>query len=296
MSAPVPVLAVLGNPISHSLSPVMHEAAFAATGRPGRYIAFAVPPDRLPVALAGMAALGFVGCNITVGLKEAACALATHRSAAAAATGSANTLRFGADGEIYADTTDGRGLLASLRHEAGWRPEGQSVLLLGAGGAARGIAQAFAAAGAEVAVHNRTAARAERLAADLGLGIRAVPPDALPHLLPRVSLLVNSTTVGMGGEGLALAVPLVRRLPSSALVCDIVYSPEETALLRAARDLGLPTLGGLGMLAWQAALAWEVWFATPGPAGVMLAAARQELRRRQEAAEGSAAAREKDPA
>lgn len=272
----------------------MHEAAFAATGRAGRYIACAVQPERLAAALAGLAALGFVGCNVTVGLKEAACALATRRSAAAAATGSANTLRFSPDGAIYADTTDGRGLLASLRQEAGWTPEGRSVLLLGAGGAARGIAQAFAAAGAKVAVHNRTAARAERLASDLGLGIGTVDAAGMPDLLLRLSLVVNCTTVGMGGEGLALAEGWLQRLSPSALVCDIVYSPEETALLRAARDLGLPTLGGLGMLAWQAALSWEVWFGTRGPADVMLAAARHELRRRQEPAEGSAVVRAKD--
>lgn len=288
------LLAVLGNPVAHSLSPVMHEAAFAARARSARYIACGVVPERLAPALAGMAALGFTGCNVTVGLKEVACALATERSAEAAATGAANTLRFEPGGGIFADTTDGRGLLASLRQEADWTPAGRTVLVLGAGGAARGVAAAFAAAGAEVVVCNRTAERAARLAADLGGPIRAVATADLAGALTRTELLVNCTSVGMGGTGLPLAAAALRRLPPAALVCDIVYTPEDTPLLVAARAIGLRTLGGLGMLAWQAALAWEVWFGVQGPADVMLAAARRELRRRTAAVGGSAARREKD--
>ncbi len=279
-SPPVSLLAVLGHPVAHSLSPVMHEAALAAAARPGRYIACPVAPERLEAALAGLAALGFTGCNVTVGLKERACALATRRSPAAAATGAANTLRFDADGGISADTTDGAGLLASLRTEAGWLPTGQRVVLLGAGGAARGIAHAMAASGARVSVHNRTPERARRLAADLGPRVAALDISDLDAVLPEAGLVVNCTTVGMGGQGMPLADASLGRLAPHALVCDIVYAPEDTPFLVCARSLGLRTLGGLGMLAWQAALAWGLWFGADGPVDVMLGAARSELAHR----------------
>ncbi len=278
---PPPVLAVLGHPVAHSLSPVMHEAGFAATGRPGRYIALDVPSARLPAAVAGMVALGFAGCNLTVSLKEIGCALATRRSAEAARTGSANTLVFRA-GEIYADTTDGRGLLRSLREETAWDPRGRRVLLLGAGGAARGIAAALLGAGAgAVLVTNRTPARAERLAADLGGGIGTVAWGGAPldAALRMTDLVVNCTTLGMHGQGCPLRPEALDLLPRDAVVCDIVYVPEQTPLLAAARAQGRVGVGGLGMLAWQAALAWEVWFGEEGPADVLLAAARRSLPR-----------------
>lgn len=277
---PPPVLAVLGHPVAHSLSPAMHEAGFAATGRAGRYIALDVTADRLPAAVAAMGVLGFAGCNLTVSLKEAGCALATRRSPEAARTGAANTLAFRPGGEVYADTTDGRGLLRSLRAEAGWEPRGRRALLLGAGGAARGIAAALAAGGTRaVAVANRTPDRAARLAADIGGGVAAVPwaPAPLEEVLRSADLVVNCTTLGMHGRGSPLAADDLTRLPRHAVVCDIVYVPEETPLLAAARACGRTAVGGLGMLAWQAALAWEVWFSETGPADVFLAAARRGL-------------------
>jgi len=271
---PPPLLAVLGHPVAHSLSPVMHEAGFAAVGRAGRYVACDVPPQRLGAAVAGLAALGFAGCNCTVPMKEAALALATRRSPEAERTGAANTLAF-RDGEIYADTTDGRGLLAALAEEAGFSAAGRCVLLLGAGGAARGVAAALAGAGAaRVVVANRTVPRALRLAADLGGPVCAGEADAAEAA--RADLIVNCTSVGMDGRALPLSAEALEA--SGALICDIVYAPaEQTPLLRAARARGLRTVGGIGMLAWQAALAWEVWFGARGPAGVFARAARDAL-------------------
>lgn len=275
----VPWLCVLGQPVAHTLSPTMHAAGFAATGRPGRYGAYEVSVARLPRALAGLAALGAHGCNLTVPLKEAGCALAGRRSPEAALTGSANTLAFRADGEVYADTTDGRGLLRALEAEVGWRPAGARVVLLGAGGAARAIAAALSAGGAaRVDVVNRTEGRALRLATEIGGAVRAAAAgEPLARALAGAELLVNCTTLGLHGRGLPLDGAHLEALPPRAVVCDIVYVPEETPLLRAARARGLVAVGGLGMLAWQAALAWEVWFGETGPADVFLAAARAAL-------------------
>ena len=277
--AVVPWLCVLGQPVGHSLSPAMHAAGFAATGRPGRYGACEVSVARLPRAVAGLAALGAHGCNLTVPLKEAGCALARRRSAEAALTGSANTLAFRPDGEVYADTTDGRGLLRALEAEVGWRPADARVVLLGAGGAARAIAAALSAGGAaRVDVVNRTRERALRLATDIGGAVHAAATgEALERALPQADLLVNCTTLGLHGRGVPLDPAHLGALARRAVVCDIVYAPEETPLLRAARAQGLAAVGGLGMLAWQAALAWEVWFGETGPADVFLAAARAAL-------------------
>jgi shikimate dehydrogenase len=277
------LLAVLGHPVGHSLSPLLHEAGFRARGRAARYIACEVSPARLPAALAGLAALGFRGCNLTVPHKEAGCRLADARSPEAAATGSANTLRFD-EGRVFADTTDGRGLLRALAEEAQWEPQGRRAVVLGAGGAARSVVAALLAAGAaEVAVANRTPERARRLVRDLAvLGpVRTLPAEAAPAraaALARADLVVNATTLGMHGRGQPLDDREIEGLPPTCVVCDIVYVPEETPFLAAARRRGLPTVGGLGMLVWQAALAWAVWFGEEGPASTFLAVARDRLR------------------
>lgn len=282
---PPPLLAVLGHPVAHSLSPVMHEAGMQAVGRAGRYVACDVPSPRLGAAVSGLVALGFLGCNCTVPLKEAACALATRRSFEAGATGTANTLCF-RDQEIYADTTDGRGLLRALAQDAGWRPSGSRVMLLGAGGAARSIAAAMRRAGAGVTIANRTLERAQRLAAEIDPAIEAVGLQAavMEAAVRRTDLLVNCTSVGMDGAQWPVRPDLLGVLPRGAVVCDIVYTPREaTPLLAAAAQLGLTTVGGIGMLAWQAALSWELWFGETGPAEVFARKARQALQARREA-------------
>ena len=277
------LLAVLGHPVAHSLSPVMHEAALAAVGWSGRYIACDVAPADLEAALGALRVLGFAGCNVTVPLKEAAARLATSRSAEVAQSGSANTLALDAAGGVRADTTDGRGLLSALREEAGFEAAGRRVVVLGAGGAARGIVGALRAAGArEVTVANRTLERARALEVAFGGGVRAAPLDAraLEPALAAADLLVQATTVGMGTDALPLPASALAALQRAAIVCDIVYAPPETALMRRARQAGHVVVGGLGMLAWQAALAWEVWFERTGPVAVLRQAAERALARR----------------
>ena len=281
-AAPPPLLAVLGHPVAHSLSPAMHEAGFRAAGLTARYVACDVAPERLTAAVGGMRALGFLGCNCTVPLKEAACALAARRSPESAATGAANTLCF-RDGDVYADTTDGRGLLRALGQEAGWAPSGAQAVLLGAGGAARSVAAAMRAAGASVAIANRTPERARRLAADIDAAMPVVGLEGpgVERVLQSADLLVNCTAVGMDGVSLPVAAEVLELVPRSAVVCDIVYTPREvTPLLTAAARRGLATVGGIGMLAWQAAMAWEVWFGETGPADEFARAARHALRER----------------
>jgi shikimate dehydrogenase len=277
---PTELFAVIGHPVGHSLSPAMHQAGFAARGRDAAYVACEVRPERLPEALAGLEALGFRGCNVTVPFKEAVCRLARSRSAEAAATGSANTVRFDPEGS-YAATTDGAGFLAALAEELGWDPRGRRVLVLGAGGAARAIVAALLGAGASVRVTNRTGERAEALARDLGGrgAVQAVARegDAWTQALAGADLVVNATTLGMHGRGQPLAEEELALVPREAAVVDIVYVPEETPLLAAARRRGLAAVGGLGMLVWQAALSWEVWFGERGPVDVFRAAARRAL-------------------
>lgn len=275
-------LCVLGNPVGHSLSPAMHEAGFAATGMPARYLAFEVAFGRFAGAVQGLGCLGFRGANVTVPFKEQAFRLAEQRGTQATLAGSANTLRFDTDG-IFADSTDGPGFFASLRDALDWSPRGASIVLLGAGGAARGIAAAALTLGAaKVTVANRTVDRAESLANDLhpvGTIMPLALADAgLSAVLGDADLVVQCTSVGLGAPDRSVLSPeRMDDLRQGSVVADIVYRPEKTAFLRLASDRGLITVGGLGMLAHQAALSWQVWFGEIGPVEVFLHAAREAL-------------------
>ncbi len=262
----------------------MHEAGFAATGKAARYLAFEVAPERLEGAVQGLGCLGFQGANVTVPFKEQAFRLADRRGMQAELAGSANTLRFDADG-IFADSTDGPGFFASLRDALHWSPVGTSIVLLGAGGAARGIAaSALALGAARVTVANRTVGRAESLAHDLHR-VGTITPLALVDAglsaaLRDADLVVQCTSVGLGAPDRSVLSPeRMEDLRQGSLVVDIVYRPEDTAFLRLASARGLTTVGGLGMLAHQAALSWQVWFGEIGPAEIFLQVAREALAR-----------------
>jgi shikimate dehydrogenase len=263
-------LAVLGHPVGHSLSPAMHNAAFAALGRPAAYHAFDVPPERLADALRGLAALGFLGANLTVPHKERAVPLMDELDPAAAALGAVNTVAV-RDGRLVGSNTDGAAFLRALLEEVGWRPAGRSAVVIGAGGAARAVVAALRAGGASVAVLNRTPERARALSASGG-GLASAGA-----FLPGADLLVNCTTLGMHPHVDAAPPVDLGLLPAGALVADIVYNPRQTRLLREARARGLRVVGGLGMLAWQGALAWRPWFGEVGPADVMRRAAEEAL-------------------
>lgn len=270
-------LAVLGDPVAHSLSPAMHNAAFAAVGVPAQYLAQRVAAGELGEALTKARAAGYLGLNLTVPHKEAALAHLDEVEPAARRLGAVNTVVF-RDGRAFGTNTDGPGFLWSLTQQAGFDPHGCRAVVVGAGGAARSVAAALAEAGAaRVDVVNRTRERAVALATSLGLSGDALDPDQAAAALGQADLVVNCTTQGMWPEvdGRPPADP--RGMRPDALAMDIVYNPRPTRWLAMAAERGCRTLDGLGMLAGQAAAAWEVWFGFQGPAQVMMEAAVRAL-------------------
>ncbi|MFM7253969.1 MAG: shikimate dehydrogenase [Ilumatobacteraceae bacterium] len=290
------VAAVIGHPVAHSLSPALHNAAFAELGLDWVYVAFDVAPGRVPDALAGMAALGVRGLSVTMPHKEAVAEYLAARgrlSPSAAALRSVNTVAVGSDGVLEGDSTDGAGLVASLE-ASGVAVAGASVCLVGGGGAARAIADALARSGvAQVLVHNRTksaAAATADIAAALGVDARVVGIGDTAAIAA-ADIIVNATSVGMGvataaappgseAERAAMAVdPAVLR--GGHVVVDIVYHPRRTVLLAAAERAGAATVDGLGMLVHQAVLQHERWHGRRPDERVMAAAAEHHLRQRE---------------
>jgi shikimate dehydrogenase len=270
VSTPAPLagrLGVLGWPVAHSRSPQMHRAAFAKLGLEGwSYQRLPAPPELLAEIVRALGPAGFVGANVTVPHKAAALALADSASATARALGAAKTLSFRPDGTIAAENTDAPGLLAAIG--AGVR--GRSAVVLGAGGTARAAAWALREAGATVAVWNRTPERARTLAVELEVTAITSPRTA--------ELLINTTTVGMDERNNPDEVLSTLGLDSDVLasyeqVIDFAYSKTPTALLTAARQLGLATVDGLDILAAQGGLSFELWTGLPAPFEAMRRAA-----------------------
>lgn len=279
-------LAVLGHPIKHSVSPAMHNAALADLARRDaryaawKYFRFDVPPAQLPEALARLHAAGFHGLNLTVPHKVLACDLVAETDPAAAAIGAVNTLRRTAAG-WQGFNTDGHGLAAALREELGVSLAGAHVVLLGAGGAARGAAvECLRQQCASLRIANRTRANLDALLAALrplagGIPLEGFDPAAPPAALPGGAVVINATSAGLQpGEPAPMDL---RRLAPGARVYDMIYNPPQTALLRDAAALGLPHANGLAMLVHQGARALEIWTGAPVPARVMRAAATAAL-------------------
>ena len=260
-------LGVLGWPVAHSRSPQMHRAAFAALGLEGwSYQRLPAPPELFAEIVRGLAAAGFVGANVTLPHKHAALALADSASEIARAIGAANTLSFLPDGTIAAENTDAPGLLAAI----GVDVRGRSAVVLGAGGTARAAVWALREAGAAVSVWNRTAERAQALAAELQVSAITSPRPA--------QLLVNATTVGMDErkdleEALSTLALDSDVVASYEQVIDFAYSRSPTALLTEAQRLGVATVDGLDILAAQGGLSFELWTGEPAPFAAMRAAA-----------------------
>lgn len=263
----MPRLGVLGQPVAHSRSPAMHEAAFTALGmeQEWSYQRLPVPPELFAETVRALHTAGFAGANVTIPHKEAALALAGEASDEAQAIGAANTLTFGPDSRIRADNTDAPGVIAALP----WTMEGRTALVLGAGGSARAVVWALVHAGAaEVRVWNRTERRAVDLAHELGAHVaRAADP---------ADLLVNCTSVGLTYEGPEIKIgPLdADAVTRYSCVMDLVYGPTDTALAATARSLGVPVVDGLEVLVRQGALSFELWTHRKAPLEAMRAAAR----------------------
>jgi shikimate dehydrogenase len=249
---------VIGWPLAHSRSPVIHRFWLNEIGMEGDYVAVPVEPPQIGRFLAEFAQSGFAGGNVTIPHKQAAFAAVAEADPVARATGAVNTLWL-QSGRLMGANTDAEGFIANLDEQApGWDRVGGSALVLGAGGAARAIAWGLRNRGMAVTVVNRTAPRAEELAAHLGTGIAAARWNDIPKLLATTHLLVNATPLGLPGQP-ALDIDLTPLTPS-AIVADIVYVPLKTPLLAAAEARGLAIVDGLGMLLHQAAPGFERWF------------------------------------
>ena len=255
----IPLAGVIGCPVGHSRSPLLHGTWLRAYGLRGHYVPLHVERDDLARVLQAMPAMGFVGANVTIPHKEAALALADQVSPIARQIGAANTLSF-RDGLIHADNTDAYGFMENLRLGANdWQPGAGPALVLGAGGAARAVLVALAQAGvAEIWLSNRTRGRAEALAGTLDHPVTVLDWDSYAGHLPRASLVVNTTSLGMDGQA-PLGLPAAQLNPA-AVVTDIVYTPLETPLLRDAAARGCRVVDGLGMLLHQAVPGFERWF------------------------------------
>ena len=252
-----PAACLIGWPAAHSRSPLIHHYWLRTLGIEGGYVIEAVPPDELQDFVFRLSLRGFVGANVTIPHKERALAL-SKPDERARAVGAANTLWF-EQGELCSTNTDVEGFINNLDACApGWA-NCEDALVLGAGGAARAVLFGLLERGIKrIHLANRTVARARALADQFGANVVPVEWDAIGDLLPRVGLLVNTTSLGMKGQP-----PLeldVGRLPPHAVVADLVYVPLDTPLLTASRARGLKTADGLGMLLHQAVRGFELWF------------------------------------
>ena len=252
---------VVGNPVRHSLSPVIHNAWIEAAGLDAVYLALPSTPDDFAALVMGLASSEACGLNVTIPFKESAAALADERSPAAQKAAAANVLTF-KGGKIIADNTDGIGLLSALEG-AGFKPGGGPVAVLGAGGAARGAVTSLLAAGVtEVRIVNRSLDRTRAIAA-IDQRIGAFGWDQTREALGGVAAVINATSLGMTGQP-----PLDLVLdpaPRTAVIMDMVYQPLKTALLVEAEQLGHPVADGLSMLIGQARPSFEAFFDQPPP-------------------------------
>jgi shikimate dehydrogenase len=276
------VVGVIGWPVSHSLSPPIHNAAFAALDLDWTYVPLPVPPGLVAEALAGLRALGFAGANVTMPHKTEIAGLVDDLSEDAALLRSVNTLVVAAHG-IVGHNTDAPGFDRFVRRDAGFDSSGRTALVFGAGGAARACALALARNGlGELTAAVRDPARGEAIISTVdGLGVKVSVVDFDDARHAAADVIVNATPLGAHGESLPHPA-----LGPDVLVIDLLYRPRQTPLLASARAAGATAFGGLGMLLHQAGLAFETWTGQPAPLEVMSAAALAELAAPAESAGG----------
>ena len=278
------VAGVIGDPVRHTLSPALHNAAFAHLGLDWTYVAFEIPAGRAAAALAAMRVLGIEGLSVTMPHKDAAAAACDELSPAAELLGAVNCVRRDGD-RLIGENTDGAGFLRSLCTQAGADPTGLHAVVLGAGGAARAVIVALADAGASVTVVNRSphaAKRAVALGAAAGAAAAAASgaPVGLmavggPEAVRDADVVVNATPLGMTeGDPLPIDPALVS---DGQIVADLIYRPERTPLLDAAARAGAATLNGTGMLLYQAAEQFKMWTGHDAPIAAMASAVGLDL-------------------
>jgi shikimate dehydrogenase len=267
------VAAIIGDPVRHSLSPAMHNAAFGALGLDWLYVALPVPRGEGARALDAIRVLGFDGLSVTMPHKADAARACDEVSGDAVALKSVNCVSRGADGQLVGESTDGEGFLRSLREE-GHDPAGMTALVLGSGGAGRAVLLALAQAGAQVRVAARRRDAAENAAA-LAAGVEVVGWEAVGEVARSCDLTVNATPIGMGGTGALAFEP--GQFRAGQVVADLVYLPRRTAFLELAGAGGAATVEGVGMLVHQGAIAFERWTGVAPPIGVMRTAVLADL-------------------
>jgi shikimate dehydrogenase len=265
------IFGIFGDPIEHSLSPIMQNAALRTMGLDGCYLPFRVTRDRLKDAIKGAAAMGFCGLNLTIPLKEKAMEMVTPDELSRA-IGAVNTVSFCPDIKGY--NTDGAGALLALE-KAGIKIRGKKVLLIGAGGSARAIAYTLAEEGAEISIANRSLKRAEDLADCIGCA--GFELECLDVLVPQSDVIINATSVGMKeGDDRLFEGKLLHK---DQVVFDVVYN-RKTELLKDAAMVGAVNIDGVMMLVYQGARALEIWTGRKAPVKVMAKAIREVLKAR----------------
>lgn len=268
--------AVIGHPIAHSLSPVMHRAGYQSIGLNAEYQRFEVRPEDLGDAVKGLKGLGFSGWNVTVPHKEKILPFLDELTIEARRAGAVNTVRV-SEGRLLGHNTDGIGLVRSIQEWIDIEP-GKKIVILGAGGAAKGIAMALAPFGVELHVLNRTAERAMDLVESIrGFGGKAELEEwGQGDWVSEVDCVIQTTTLGLESEEYPFSL---KGISPATLVVDIIFNPWVTPFLHSAKQQGCRTINGAGMLLYQGVAAWEYWLGGQAPVEVMRAALYNTLKR-----------------
>jgi shikimate dehydrogenase len=274
------IFGIFGYPVEHTFSPSMHNAAFGKLGIDACYVPFAVNPDTLGDAVKAIIPLGIRGLNVTVPHKEKILPYLDELSEEAQLIGAVNTVEI-KDRTLIGHNTDGRGFLRSLREDAKFNPKGKRYLFIGSGGAARAVGFSLALAGAKkIVFYDVDLHKANALAQDIGqktgADAKIISGDLLPLFAAESDCLINATPLGLKKtDPLPLEVDSIMK---KHLVCDLVYNPPETRLLKAAKKKGAKQLAGLGMLLYQGVIAFEIWTGKKAPVAVMKKALTMQIR------------------
>jgi shikimate dehydrogenase len=276
------LVGILGNPVAHSLSPAMHNAAFQALGMDWMYVPLPVDTEKLGEGIRGICSLAFRGANVTVPHKESAIQFLDEISPQARQIGAVNTITFQGN-RIAGDNTDWLGILEDLKGK-GLGTSGRKVMILGSGGSARAVAYALLSTDSNLIVCSRNQRTAKALVESLHelfphREIEYTSLAAAAHVESRIDLVVNTTPLGMSPEIDSSPWPGEERLPRCELVYDLVYNPPITRLMKQAQDQGLNASNGLGMLVHQAAAAFRIWTGIEPPVGLMKTAAEEAYHR-----------------